>query len=198
MASSDQDSSVFAGSSQNSVVCQYCSKSGHTADKCYAIANLKKEQMADDSSSSGGNSSKKPQAKTKKNIFSVKTSRISVLVAYAALSLLDRPDAWLLDSSANASSCNSCDHIVIKGRGTAAISKNCSDIGIDNVLYTPDSAMNLLPVSRLTESDLDVLFRKGKVCVYNDSKAMFTPLVDAQHAKEELKRLTQSSSVSEY
>ncbi|KAJ2020448.1 hypothetical protein IWW57_005005 [Coemansia sp. S610] len=58
--------------------------------------------------------------------------------------------------------------------------------------------MNLLPVSRLTESDLDVLFRKGKVCVYNDSKAMFTPLVDAQHAKEELKRLTQSSSVSEY
>ncbi|KAJ2776792.1 hypothetical protein GGI18_004291, partial [Coemansia linderi] len=52
---------------------------------------------------------------------------------------------------ANASSCNSrdlstelqghsgkivtmgSDHVDIKGRGTAAISKNCSDIGIDNV-----------------------------------------------------------------
>ncbi|KAJ2380781.1 hypothetical protein H4S02_006518 [Coemansia sp. RSA 2611] len=64
------------------------------------------------------------------------------------------------------------DHIDIKGRGTAAISKNCSDIGIDNVLYTPDSAINLLSVSRLTESDLDVLFRKGKAYVYKDGKAL--------------------------
>ncbi|KAJ2347403.1 hypothetical protein GGH91_001838 [Coemansia sp. RSA 2671] len=146
----------------NSVASQYCSKSGYTADKCYAIANLKKEQKADDSSSSGGNSSKQPQAKTKKNIFSVKIGGISVLAAHAASSLLDRSDAWLLDSGANASSCNSRDlftefqghsgkimtmsgdHIYIKGCGTAAISKNCSGIGIDNVLYTPDSAMNLL------------------------------------------------------
>ncbi|KAJ2689835.1 hypothetical protein IWW39_001180 [Coemansia spiralis] len=92
----------------------------------------------------------------------------------------------------------SCDHIDIKGRGTAAISNNCSDIGIDNVLYTPDSAMNLLSVSRLTESDLDILFRKGKAYVYKDGKAMFTPLADARHAKEELERLIQSSSVTEY
>ncbi|KAJ2683079.1 hypothetical protein IWW39_005698, partial [Coemansia spiralis] len=60
------------------------------------------------------------------------------------------------------------DHFDIKGRGTAAICRNCSDIGIDNVLYTPDSAMNLLPVSRLTESALDVLFRKGKAYIYKD------------------------------
>ncbi|KAJ2493065.1 hypothetical protein IWW37_000892 [Coemansia sp. RSA 2050] len=77
MASVDQDSSVFADASQNNVVCQYCSKPGHTA----------------------------------------------------------------------------------------AISKDCNDIGIDNVLYTPGSAMNLLSVSRLTESDLDTLFRKGKAYV---------------------------------
>ncbi|KAJ2484443.1 hypothetical protein IWW37_006153, partial [Coemansia sp. RSA 2050] len=82
MASVDQDSSVFAGASQNNVVCQYCSKSGHTADKCFAIANLKNEPKADRSSSSSsssssnssnpsGGGSKKPHVKSKKNTFSV-------------------------------------------------------------------------------------------------------------------------------
>ncbi|KAJ2693139.1 hypothetical protein H4218_006152, partial [Coemansia sp. IMI 209128] len=91
----------------NSVASQYCSKSGHTVDKCFAIANLKNEQKADSSSSSGGSSSKKPQVKAKENTFSVKISGISVLAAHAASSLLERSDAWLLDSGANASSCNS-------------------------------------------------------------------------------------------
>ncbi|KAJ2734467.1 hypothetical protein IW152_002245, partial [Coemansia sp. BCRC 34962] len=112
MASVDQDSSVFAGASQNNVVCQYCLKSGHTADKCFAIANLKNELKANSNSSSSSNSSgssKKPHVKFKKNTFSVKVGGISVLAAHAASSLLDRSDAWLLDSGANASSCNSLD-----------------------------------------------------------------------------------------
>ncbi|KAJ2727713.1 hypothetical protein IW152_006128, partial [Coemansia sp. BCRC 34962] len=64
------------------------------------------------------------------------------------------------------------DHVSIKGCSPAALSKDCSDIGTDNVLYTPDSAMNLLSVSRLTESDLDVLFCEGKAYIYKDGKPL--------------------------
>ncbi|KAJ2075885.1 hypothetical protein GGI09_008545, partial [Coemansia sp. S100] len=160
LAGIDQGLESFAGASHNSgnIVCQYCKKSGHMADKCFAIANLKKEPKSDDFGSSskytnGSDSGnpKKPHHKPKKNTFSVKIGGILILAAHsAASSLLDRPDAWLLDSGANASSCNSRelftelqgysgkimtmsgDHVNIKGRGTASISKDSNDIGIDN------------------------------------------------------------------
>ncbi|KAJ2741268.1 hypothetical protein GGI19_006974, partial [Coemansia pectinata] len=77
------------------------------------------------------------------------------------------------------------DHINIKGRGTVSISKDTNDIGIDNVLYTPDSAINLLSVSHLMESGLDVLFCKGHAYVYKYS----APLM-AVEAKNGLFALT--------
>ncbi|KAJ2794214.1 hypothetical protein H4S07_006820 [Coemansia furcata] len=159
LAGEDQDSQTFAGASKSSgdIVCQYCSKPNHTADKCFTIAIPKNAQMpAKDTSSSynssnGGGSPKKPHSKAKKNTFSVKMGGTSVLAANAASSLLDRSDAWLLGSGANASSCNlrdlftelqgysgkimtmSGDHVDIKGRGIVSISKGCQDIDIDNV-----------------------------------------------------------------
>ncbi|KAJ2503152.1 hypothetical protein IWW47_002917, partial [Coemansia sp. RSA 2052] len=180
----------------SAIVCLYCSKHGHTVDKCHAISKLKGEQSSDgnsgsgnsnNSSSSNSNSSsntKKPPAKSKKNTFSVKIAGTSILAASAASSFLGRSDAWLLDSGANASSCNSRelftemqgysgeimtmsgDSVAIKGRGTASIGKGCNDIGIDNVLYTPDAAISLLSVHRLAEGGLDVLFRKGHAFIY--------------------------------
>ncbi|KAJ2433232.1 hypothetical protein GGF42_009433, partial [Coemansia sp. RSA 2424] len=56
----DQDSKPFAGAAHNSgnTVCQYCSKHGHTADKCHAISRLKGEQSSDgNSGSSNSNNS---------------------------------------------------------------------------------------------------------------------------------------------
>ncbi|KAJ2813607.1 hypothetical protein GGI24_006516 [Coemansia furcata] len=158
LAGNDQDLQTFASASKScgDIVCQYCSKPNLTADKCFAIEKLKnaqtpvKDTSSNTSSSNGGGSPKKPHSKAKKNTFSVKMGGTSVLAANAASSLLDRSDAWLLDSGANASSCNSRelftelqgymgkimtmsgDHVDIKGRGTASISKNCQDIGIDN------------------------------------------------------------------
>ncbi|KAJ2253781.1 hypothetical protein GGI13_002516 [Coemansia sp. RSA 455] len=54
LAGVGQDSESFAGASYNSgnIVCQYCKKSGHTADKCFGIANLKNKPKSDDSGSS--------------------------------------------------------------------------------------------------------------------------------------------------
>ncbi|KAJ2431212.1 hypothetical protein GGF41_000647 [Coemansia sp. RSA 2531] len=101
LAGVDQGLELFAGALHNSgnIVCQYCKKSGHMADKCFAIANLKNEPKSDDSGSSskytnGGGSGKpkKPHHKPKKNTFSVKIGGISILAAHsAASSLLDRP-----------------------------------------------------------------------------------------------------------
>ncbi|KAJ2462848.1 hypothetical protein GGI03_004219, partial [Coemansia sp. RSA 2337] len=79
-------------------------------------------------------------------------------------------------------------HVNIKGCGTASISKDNNDIGINNVLYTPDAAINLLSVSRLMESGLDVLFSKGHAYVYKDS----APLM-AVKAKNRLFALTADS-----
>ncbi|KAJ2317877.1 hypothetical protein GGI00_006695, partial [Coemansia sp. RSA 2681] len=58
------------------------------------------------------------------------------------------------------------DSVASKGRGTASIGKGCNDIGIDNVLYTPDAAISLLSVHRLAEGGLDVLFRKDHAFIY--------------------------------
>ncbi|KAJ2461210.1 hypothetical protein GGF42_000345 [Coemansia sp. RSA 2424] len=45
----DQESRPVAGAAPNSrnIVCQYCSKRGHTADKCHAIAKLMGKQNSD-------------------------------------------------------------------------------------------------------------------------------------------------------
>ncbi|KAJ2046136.1 hypothetical protein GGI03_003734 [Coemansia sp. RSA 2337] len=101
LAGVDQGLELFAGALHNSgnIVCQYCKKSGHMADKCFAIANLKNEPKSDNSGSSskyinggGSGKSKKPHHKPKKNTFSVKIGGISILAAHsAASSLLDRP-----------------------------------------------------------------------------------------------------------
>ncbi|KAJ2063442.1 hypothetical protein GGI08_002525 [Coemansia sp. S2] len=100
LAGVDQDLESFAGASPNSgnIVCQYCKQSGHTADKCFAIANLNNEPKSDDSGSrrkntngSGSGNPKKLHHNPKKNTFSVKIGGISILAAHSAASLLDRP-----------------------------------------------------------------------------------------------------------
>ncbi|KAJ1726626.1 hypothetical protein LPJ72_006275, partial [Coemansia sp. Benny D160-2] len=80
---------------------------------------------------------------------------------------LANPRMWLLDSGANASSCHAHsafidiqpkdglitsmagENIAVKGVGTVAIG---SDIAIDNVLHVPESATNLLSVSKLAKN----------------------------------------------
>ncbi|KAJ2573720.1 hypothetical protein GGH95_004018, partial [Coemansia sp. RSA 1836] len=91
----------------SAIVCQYCSKPGHTADKCHAISKLKGEQSSD--GNSGSSSSNSRELFTELQGYSGEIMTMSG------------------------------DSVAIKGRGTASIGKGCNDIGIDNVLYTPDA-----------------------------------------------------------
>ena len=108
----------------------------------------------------------------------------------SAFAVHQREDLWLLDSSCtnHMSPClfifrsleKSCitqvkigngELLAVKGKGTAAV-KSISGIKLlENVLYVPEIAYNLLSVGQLIEAGFSLLFEEGKCDVkdYNGS-----------------------------
>ncbi|KAJ2173228.1 hypothetical protein GGF45_004444, partial [Coemansia sp. RSA 551] len=61
--------------------------------------------------------------------------------------------------------------ISVCGRGTARVGEEIS-FGIENVLLVPKSAINLLSVSQLIQSGMQILFKKSGAYVYENKKAI--------------------------
>lgn len=163
-ASNTNNTALVAKNSfkKKSIICHYCSKPGHVKAKCYKMKNDQKKSDQKDSTS------------------------------FASALFVHQNDAWFIDSGCTSHMTNYKEDLVnykdfnckLKNT-TVAVANNeklkCSGMGnlmvnfgtevrqLENVLFVPQLATNLISVSKLVESGLTVEFNSHGCSIY-DSK----------------------------
>ncbi|KAJ2135059.1 hypothetical protein IW136_004421 [Coemansia sp. RSA 678] len=202
---------VAAAANATHPVCKHCNHVGHTIDICWnrngsssnhgnsgGNCNNRSNSNHGNGSNGGGYGCSSDNYSSSRNNGVYKLRMAGAAIYAAHTSLIDPFNAsepfWILDSGANASTCNDkcvfesimqvqgnictigSNGIDVHGRGAAQLD---SELIFDDVLHVLQSKLNLLSVSRLAKNNAQVLFDAHGAYVYHDSAPiLYAPAVN--------------------